>query len=879
MNTLLKYTAYLFAGLIALLVVLVLILKLIPDTQYKGWITSAAQSATGRNFSIEALELDFGTDFRVRADNVRMANADWSKQDDMLKITRLEADFGLLALLAGKAVVRAVIEQAEVLSENNAEGINNWAMGTEKPTAEVEVAEVDQGEFSGLPLHPVIREIRIDDFKLTQLSEPDAKPTVSHLKQLLIETPEKETTVLLSAELNGRPIEISGNLGNIEKILYEASEPVKLSGDIAGNTLDLSGDWGPLFPQTVMDIDIGVKIPPSGSLAELVGLTIEEFEEINITGKIVGDGSTLALNPLVVNLDDSTAKLEIKGSIDDLKKLDGIKITTDANTQSLSTLLKQLGIELATELPPVIEVNADIKGGIKDLALSELVVVARDEGMEVTATTSIGDLLNVEKIDLKVDGTIESLSALSSYAQTELPQTDPIKINATLKGDNMKDLDYALHADTGGANVDISGILASLAVPDQLEADVSIKAASLSNLNRLAQSELPDEGPLDVSAKLKLEKKSLTVSDLKLALNKQAATGKLALILPEKETLPTVINGNLDISFLDLNVLLPEVEDPLEDETAAGDTEPATAALPESTDAEPEAESDRLFSSEPFLYEQLHRYEIDFVVNAREILIRKTDLKDVQVKVNLKDGLFSADPIEGAVGAGKINGVVTLDARSETPKMDVDIGILDVPMPNLGGSLDFDTDLTGSGKSVAELMGGLNGQMLLVMRDGKLEGRLVKKFGSGLLSFSEDKDYTELECAILRVDIKDGMADFNKKLAAQLTEVTWRGGGEINLKTEELDAGITAKPRKGIPISTGSLAGLVHIGGTLKNPKVQLDPKDVAVKYGKYSAHVATGGITYIAEKIKDKIDANKDVCALILDGTVFDEEEQASEK
>jgi uncharacterized protein involved in outer membrane biogenesis len=200
-------------------------------------------------------------------------------------------------------------------------------------------------------------------------------------------------------------------------------------------------------------------------------------------------------------------------------------------------------------------------------------------------------------------------------------------------------------------------------------------------------------------------------------------------------------------------------------------------------------------------------------------------------------------------------------------------------MPNIGGDVDFDTKLVGSGKSVAELMGSLNGQILLVARDGRLDKSVASKFGSGMLSFSGDKDYTELECAILRVDIKDGIADFDEKVAAQLTEVTWKGGGEINLKTEELEVGIRPKPRKGIPISAGSLASLVYVGGTLKNPKVQLDPKDVATKYAKYTAHVATGGLTLVAEMIKNKIDANKDVCELILDGTVFEEADKAREK
>lgn len=888
MNKLLKLIGYLFAGLITLVVVAVLILKAIPDTKYNDWITSAAESATGRDVSIEALELDFGKALRVRADKVRMANAEWSKQDDMLQVGRLEADIGILALLSGKADIRAVVENAEMLAEMNADGVSNWAMGTAEPEEEAEEADDVDGEFSGLPLQPIIREIRIDDFKLTQVSEPGATAKVAHLKQLLIETPEKDTTLSLSADLDGEPVELSANLGNMQQFLDKASEPVQLKGDIAGNILTMSGNWGPLFPKQTMLIDIDLNIPGTAGLAEYVGMTIEEFEPILITAKLVGDGEKFSMDPITIDLSDPTAELKIQGSIDDLTSMHGIKMTTDANTASLEQLLKQLHIEVPFPLPPEITVSAQVNGGLEDLALSELVIESRDEGMDMKATASIADLLKLKTIEIQLDGTIDSLSSLSRYAQTELPETKPIKLNGTLKEDKPEHYNYILHAETGAANVDINGSLEGLAVPEKIELGIAIKAASLTDFNALAQTELPEQGPLDLSAMLQLQNKDIVVNDLKLSLKDQKAQGNLALKLPESEAQPTVVNGKLDISFLDLSFLFPETaEAPAEGEAPAPATEPVQEdeekdeeAITEKANVEPTDNSERLFSTEPILNKQLHAYDIDLAINVSEIKMYKSDLKDVQLVVKLKDGLLVADPISGAGGAGKINGVIRIDGQSETPSLDVDIGILEVPMPNLGGKLDFDADLVGNGKSVAELMGSLNGELLVVMRDGKIEGALVQKFGSGLLSFAKDKGYTELECGILRVNVKDGIANFDKRLAAQLTEVTWKGGGEINLKTEEIGIGIAPKPRKGIPISiSGELSSLIYVGGTLKHPKMQLNPKDVAVKYAKYSAYVATGGLSYLAEVIKDKIDANKDVCELILDGTVFDEMDKEDEK
>lgn len=157
-------------------------------------------------------------------------------------------------------------------------------------------------------------------------------------------------------------------------------------------------------------------------------------------------------------------------------------------------------------------------------------------------------------------------------------------------------------------------------------------------------------------------------------------------------------------------------------------------------------------------------------------------------------------------------------------------------------------------------------------------------FGTGLLSslnpFTEHSENTELICAIILFDITDGIADAKKRIAAQMTDVTWFGSGEINLRTEEIDFGMHPKARKGI-VNIGTLAGLGHLGGTLAHPKIEFAQKDMAVKYGKYTAAVATGGLTLLADIVFSKIKANQDVCASILEelDTMQDADEKSEEK
>ncbi len=1111
MKKLLKFIAYIFAGIISLLGLLIVVLKLIPDTQYNQWITQAAESATGREVSIANLELDFGSAFRVRADDVSISNAPWGSQKEMLKIERLEADFGLLALLSATADIRAIVTNANVLTENSADGISNWQIGTKDDTETPTETAVDTDTSgTGLPLHPFIREIRIDDLKLTVIQTPDATPKVAVIQHLLIETPEKDTTLALKADVNGRSLELSGNLGNMQQFLDQASQPMQLNGDLFGNTLAISGNWGPLLPAQILDIDINLEVPDTRSLTEIAGLQLDSLGALAINGTLTGRDDLLAIDPLSISLGGSNVDISISGAVKDLKNTAGIDITADANSQTLQQLLTQLNIKTPYEIPPDVALHARIEGSVEDIAMSNLVLTVKDEGLDLTAKASIGDLLHTQEITGTLNGTIDTLLRVSKYtgvdlpdlgkieisgdiasqdkslqldnlsarlisdninftlsgqiadlltvrgidtqaaleidsltqqniaglsamlkqfelelpvdilpqsinfkaliqgdleklslndiqaevqdkglkvaldggidnlldttglkvnvilnsesvaifskytdselpelgplqaratllgegthyqleslslslddevlkadllasiddlvalsgvdarltasvasldmisdlAQTELPVTDPVEVNIKLTEDASGKPNVNLLVQTGDARVSAQGTLESLAVPDSLEMLVALTAENMTDFNKITQYEFTSEGPLDLNAKLYLEKNNFAVNEIKFSLNDQSGKGALSLQLPANEGEVTVVNGNIDIDYLNLTALIPEptpipIEEGTPEQAAAGtttDVDPMTRVDSENAEIEAIATlpQERLFSSEPILLTKLHEYDVDVSINANQIDFGKTDLKSVLLELKLKQGLLTLEPIQASGGAGDVKGYLRINGNKLPPELDVDIVIQQVPMPRLGGKLDLNLDITGKGESVAELMGSLNGQALLVIKDGQIENSLASSFGTGLLSFSGTKEYTELECAILRVDIVDGLADFENKLAAQLSDVTWRGGGEINLKTEKLEVGIQPKPRKGIPISAGSLASLVYIGGTLKHPKAMLNPTDVAVKYAKYSAYVATGGLSFVAEAIKNKMQANQDVCEKILNGTVFGEE------
>ena len=689
-------------------------------------------------------------------------------------------------------------------------------------------------------------------------------------------------------------LELSGEILSADKTINLENLDARLISDniniqIAGSVNDLvrskvihtslNADIGPLTEQNISEltallqhfnIELPTPLLPKGA---------------HISAKIRGNIDALAVKDINIEIRDDGLIVALVGQVGNALPPSGVDATVTVASDSLSVFSKYAGISIPAL--GALNVSTHIVSSDSGYRLQNLDARLGADEYDLTLSASIRDLLTLKGINAELSSTINSLAALSTIARKELPQTEPITLNATVsEGDETGDKGamVTIEAASAGATVVLNGLLSDLTSAEDLTISIAVDAPSLSDFNQFSPNELPEKGPFSLTGNVEIKPGEFELNDFEVNLEDQSMNGNIGIKLAQDDSAHSTLKGELNIPYFDLSpYVIPDpdqVPDSTQPETVEA-TKPVSNQAGRKTDLAAEASeavvpepADRLFSSDPIPLDQLRKFDADFTVTADKLKIGKTDATDLEVTLSLVDGLLRVDPIKGLAGPGRLDGNVTIDGRSDAVVLAVDLLVDDMPMPNLGGGLDVKIKLDGEGQSVAEIMGGLDGRVLVVMRDGIIESSFVTNYGSGLFSFSGSKDTTELECGILRVDIEDGIADFDKKLAAQMTDVTWKGGGDINLKTESLDAGIVPKPRKGLGIGGGALAGLVHIGGTLKHPKIQLDPKDVAVKYGKYMAYVSTGGLSLLAEALYNKSQSDVDVCAKILDGTVFDEDE-----
>jgi hypothetical protein len=166
-------------------------------------------------------------------------------------------------------------------------------------------------------------------------------------------------------------------------------------------------------------------------------------------------------------------------------------------------------------------------------------------------------------------------------------------------------------------------------------------------------------------------------------------------------------------------------------------------------------------------------------------------------------------------------------------------------------------------------MGALNGQFLLKVGQGRIASNVASKPGVGVIlktfdslnPLAKSEPYSQLECAVVNLQIKDGIATTDKGIALQTSKITMVGSGAVNLKTEQLDLGFRPYAREGTGVNLGTLAGAGRVGGTLADPKLVIDAANVLKAGATAGAAVMTFGLSTLAQGMFDKTTADPRPC------------------
>lgn len=261
--------------------------------------------------------------------------------------------------------------------------------------------------------------------------------------------------------------------------------------------------------------------------------------------------------------------------------------------------------------------------------------------------------------------------------------------------------------------------------------------------------------------------------------------------------------------------------------------------------------SDKVLPVEKFDTKSWGAMDADVKFSAKRIEHGESlPLSDLSTHLKLNNSVILLDPLRFGVAGGNLNSTIRLEGDKSPMRARADLHARHLKLKQLLpkmesmerslGDLNGDATLTGTGNSVAALLGTSNGDMKILINDGVVSRSLMELAGLNVGNYLVGKlfgdDEVAINCAAANVNIKNGLVTprlFVFDTENAVITIT----GSTNMATERLD--LTIDPEsKGLRVLT--LRSPLYVRGTYKNPDAGVKPGPLIARG---AAAVALGAV------------------------------------
>ena len=286
-------------------------------------------------------------------------------------------------------------------------------------------------------------------------------------------------------------------------------------------------------------------------------------------------------------------------------------------------------------------------------------------------------------------------------------------------------------------------------------------------------------------------------------------------------------------------------------------------------------------------YEQLRKLNATADIKINKLIIDNANTaKNVFLNAVLADGVLNINPLQLDFGNGKID--ISGNANSNNQEIRINISSNNLILQQLhkefsvennkdfgflsGGSTDLEAVLTTHGNTYKQLLENLNGQIVTIVGESViqtgalsfLKGNFISQLLNALNLKNSNTDIN-LTCAVVRTDIKNGLATFPSGIAVQAKEMSLVSSGDINLKNDTLDFSIQPYTGKIKDFNIAqAISSFIKIKGNIQNPKISIDDKNAL----KTLTGVAVAGPAYLGGEML--LGTGSSPCYTALEGTKY---------
>lgn len=415
----------------------------------------------------------------------------------------------------------------------------------------------------------------------------------------------------------------------------------------------------------------------------------------------------------------------------------------------------------------------------------------------------------------------------------------------------QRDAAYPVQADVqaGATKVALNGTLRDPLAPKAIDMDLSFSGQNLGDLYRVIGVTLPDTPPYSTNGHLTADltdRETLTFRyrDFNGQVGDSDIHGDLTYRMGEPRPSLTGEVVSRQLRFADLAPLIG----------ADSNTEKAERG---ETSQQPE---DKVLPVETFDTEQWKAMDADVKFTAQRIEHGESlPLEDIYTHVRLDDGEILLDPLRFGIADGDLNTTLRLDGSQDPMQSRVDMHIRrlslsklfpDVElMQNSHGELNGDASLSGTGNSVAAILGSSNGNLRILVSDGLISQNLMElaglNVGNYLVGQLFGDEQVRINCAATDLEVNDGLAR-PRFFIIDTENALVKIDGTVNFANEALD--LTIEPEsKGPRVFT--LRSPLYVRGTFKNPSPGVDAESLIARgaVGAFLGTVATPAAALLA--------------------------------
>jgi uncharacterized protein involved in outer membrane biogenesis len=219
-------------------------------------------------------------------------------------------------------------------------------------------------------------------------------------------------------------------------------------------------------------------------------------------------------------------------------------------------------------------------------------------------------------------------------------------------------------------------------------------------------------------------------------------------------------------------------------------------------------------------------------------------LEPLRAHLRVDAGVLTLADVEARTAQGRLVGALALDGRQPTARWTADVRLLGVQLerwlhqarkdapPYVTGRLDGRVQVAGAGRSTAEILSSLNGDIRFHIRNGTLSHLAIEAAGldvaQALGMIVKGDESLPILCNAVDLKVEKGVARPRVFVIDTRDSTVWVDGS-VSLAQETLDLKAVVSPKDFSPLTARAP---VHVDGTFAQPRVSVEASKVGAKVG-----------------------------------------------